>query len=105
MTDHCPTLLEQIDEAAPRIACMGRDAIAECHALGVPAWVEDRETGRIVRLEPDGSRHFEEPRPYTDHGLEVLRGLEPAHRRPKGHVVDGDSAGVVVTPRPSTPSR
>jgi hypothetical protein len=53
-----PTLLELIEEAAPRIATMGRDAIAECHAAGHPAWVEDRDTGRIVRLNPDGSRDF-----------------------------------------------
>ena len=39
---------------------MGIEAIAEAHRLGHPAWVEDRETGRIVRLDPDGSRHFED---------------------------------------------
>ncbi|MGI3898947.1 MAG: hypothetical protein ACRYGP_01035 [Janthinobacterium lividum] len=52
--------LHIIREAAPRLATMGIEAIAECHALGHPAWVEDSETGRIVRLDPDGKRHFED---------------------------------------------
>ncbi len=49
-----------VREAAPRLATMGIEAIAESHGLGHPAWVEDRETGRIVRLDPDGTRHFED---------------------------------------------
>ncbi len=50
------TLLELVRDAWPRIVRMGRDAIAECHAAGHPAWVEGVD-GRVWRLDPDGTRH------------------------------------------------
>ena len=53
-----PSLLDLVREAWPRIARMGHDAIAQAHAAGVPTWVSDGE-GRIVRLDPDGTRHVE----------------------------------------------
>ena len=95
-----PTLFELLDEAAPRLVRMGHEAIAECHAFGHPAWVADRETERIVRLDPDGSRHFKEPRLYSDQGLDVLRSVEPV-RRPDAyavHDIDEDVAARLDQP-------
>ena len=69
------TLLEAVREVAPRLATMGLEAIAQAHALGHPAWVEDRTTGRILRLDPDGTRHFD------DHAARLgqpMDGISPA---------------------------
>ncbi len=95
-------LLRAIRENADAIARMGHEAIAECHALGHPAWVEDRETGRIVRLDPDGTRIFEDvgrhlgDRPPTER--DIFQALKVGRPRRAARVASQTDVDAPVAP-------
>ena len=68
-------LFEHVKESAEALKASGREAIAEAHAAGVPAYYID--AGGIVRELPDGTR---DRFILNANGVEIVEHLHPALR-------------------------